>query len=163
GAADATSCAGGTGLTAGGTQKPSGDTADRSRRSVTRASPCCACRQARQRRKTRSYRRASRSSDAPASSTLTSAGTTTGMGPTGEIAQELAQQRAGVPPRVGVVADVGDAGRRQVAGTDGQDLVLHRLGHPRINAVADDVIELPPRVVHVEDAGGPQVDVGQPQ
>ncbi len=77
------------------------------------------------------------------------------------VAHQVAGGHAEMPAGVGVVGDRGDAVGRQVAAADVEDLVLHRPRHPRIDAEADDVVELPPGIVDLADVGRAQLDVLQ--
>ncbi|CUJ36698.1 Uncharacterised protein [Achromobacter sp. 2789STDY5608633] len=64
-----------------------------------------------------------------------------------------------LPARIGVVADVGDALRRQVFAADAQDRVTHLRRHPAEHAVADDVVESAEVGGDVRQAHGPQVEI----
>ena len=74
-------------------------------------------------------------------------------------AEHLPDQAAQMPTRIGVVAHVGHAVRRQVRGADLENLVLNLIGHPGIHAVANDVIELAEAATDVENAERLQIDV----
>ena len=77
------------------------------------------------------------------------------------IDHHVADHAAHVPARKRVVADVRNAVRREVVPADREDVLPHRRRHPRIDAVADDVVERAPRRVDVGDVELAQLDVGE--
>ncbi len=68
---------------------------------------------------------------------------------------------AHMPARIAVVADVADAVRDQVPAADVEDLFLHFGRNPRIDAVANNVIEAVEAIVDIENAHLPQPNVFQ--
>ena len=64
-----------------------------------------------------------------------------------------------MPAGIRVVTDIGHAVRRQAVTADGQDFVPDRRGNPRVDSVADDVVELAKFFAQVEQVGGSQFDV----
>ena len=67
------------------------------------------------------------------------------------------------PARIGLVANVGDAVSRQVLAADVQDRLLHRLRHPTVDAMTQDVVELAERLCHRHQILLEQFDVAQLQ
>ena len=66
---------------------------------------------------------------------------------------DVPRQIAEAAARQGVVADIGDALRRQQGAEQGDDPLAHGIGHPGIDTVDDDVVE-------DADLGGEREDVG---
>src|SRR5436190_24570 len=76
---------------------------------------------------------------------------------------QVADHAAHVPAGISVVADVSQAVGRQVAAANCQDFVLHLGGDPGINPVANDVIVRSVVILHVHNALGLELDVGESQ
>ena len=86
-----------------------------------------------------------------------------GRGPVGTAQQHgVAHNFAGFPAGVGVVADVDHTVGCQVFRCDAQDRRLHSRWHPAVHPVADDVVELPERGVHLLQVHVLQGDIAQP-
>ena len=79
----------------------------------------------------------------------------------GVIDHHVADHPADVPAGKRVVAHVRDAVRREIVPADREDPFPHGGRHPRIDAVANDVVELAPRRVDVGDVVLAQLDVGK--
>src|SRR5207248_2900811 len=77
------------------------------------------------------------------------------------VAHHVADQAAHVPAGERIVTDVADAVLAEAVADHLKDAGLHLLRHPRVNAVAEDVIERAVPLVDVEDAGAAQLDVFQ--
>ena len=79
--------------------------------------------------------------------------------PVADVTQHAPEVAAGV----GVEGDVGDAVLRQAGGDGRQQRVTRVLGHPAVDAVGDDVVELAQRAVdQVAQIALAQLDVAQP-
>ena len=79
----------------------------------------------------------------------------------GVVPEHFADGGAGVPAGVGVVGDVGDAVGREIVFADVEDFGLHFGGHPGVDAVGEDVVELAEVGGEVEDGFVVEVDVGE--
>src|SRR5271157_4093305 len=77
------------------------------------------------------------------------------------VAHHVPDRASHMPAGIGVVADVADPLWHEVPRADGQDPVLDVVRYPGIDAVTDDVVKRPERVIDIEDAHVPQLDVGQ--
>src|SRR5262249_13847306 len=75
------------------------------------------------------------------------------------VAHHLADDSAEMPAGKGVVADVSDAFGREIAFTDVQNFLLDIGRHPRINAMARNVIELSQTFLRIDNASLSKVHV----
>lgn len=81
----------------------------------------------------------------------------------GMVDPHVANHAADMPPGKRVVADVGDSVRDKAIAANREDLFPDGRRHPRVDAVADDVIEHAERGVHVGDVMDEKLDIGQPE
>ena len=87
-----------------------------------------------------------------------------GVLPVGDLQEEhVPQGLHHAPAWQHVVADVGDTGRGQVLAADAQDVLPHRLRHPAVDAVADDVVERPQVLADSGQALAVDLDVPESQ
>lgn len=76
----------------------------------------------------------------------------------------VADDLLGLPARIDVVAEVGDASWGEQLTAGGEDLVLHLARDPAVDAVTQDVVEgTEPGQVHPSDVPVDEFDIGEPQ